>query len=93
MTSLISFIEESQKKNIDNDGKDSNETTLPFGQLLVEIHVMQDGPSFHIPRDIYSWMEWWAALERLGLRPVNNEDNWIGDVGYGKPRFMEVSPY
>lgn len=71
---------------------DSNTmATMPFGQILVEIHLMPDAPSLQIPRDIHEWIGWWEDLEKLGLRPVNNEDNWIGDVGQGKPWFMEVS--
>ena len=68
------------------------EVALPFGQLLIEIHFMPTSNDLNMPKDIKSWMQWFAALEDLGLRPVNNEDNWIGDVAYGKPRFMEVSP-
>lgn len=73
--------------------QDVGEVTLPFGQLLIEIHFMPTNGDLHIPKNIESWMDWFGALEDLGLRPVNNEDNWIGDVGYGKPRFMEVSPF
>ena len=81
MSSLISSVA---------DRKDGN-TTLPFGQLLVEIHFMRAPPGCSIPQDLETFMLWWSTMEEYGLRPVNNEDNWIGDVGFGKPRFMEVS--
>jgi hypothetical protein len=67
-----------------------NNATLPAGQLLMELHFMKAPPSLTIPRDLDSWMRWFAEMETVGSRPVNNEDNWIGDVGTGKPRFMEV---
>jgi hypothetical protein len=82
LTSLIESVREEQ-------GAGGN-ATLPFGQLLVEIHFMDAPPGFAVPGDLDSWMQWWSSLEEMGLRPVNNEDNWIGDVGSGKPRFMEV---
>lgn len=81
LTSLIESIVE-QGDNVN--------ATLPFGQLLIEIHFMKEPPGLTIPNDLRSWMQWWSSLEAMGLRPVNNEDNWIGDVRYGKPRFMEV---
>lgn len=64
--------------------------TLPFGQLLIELHFFQEPPGFTIPKDLRSWTRWLATIESMGLRPMNNEDNWIGDVVYGRPRFMEV---
>ncbi|KAJ6443678.1 aminopeptidase Y [Purpureocillium lavendulum] len=82
LTSLINSIKEEQG--------DYN-ATLPFGQLLVEIHFMNEPPGFSIPQDLTQWLQWWSSLEDMGLRPVNNEDNWIGDVGSGKPRFMEYT--
>lgn len=65
--------------------------TLPVGQLLVELHFMNAPPGLTIPKDLDSWMRWFSDMEKVGLRPVNNEDNWIGDAGSGKPRFMEVT--
>lgn len=82
MTSLIEHTIEQQG---------AEEAILPFGQLLVEIHFFNDRKSLHIPEDLKGWTEWWSAMEKLGLRPVNNEDNWIGDAAFGKPRFMEVN--
>jgi len=75
--------------------KDANgkHKPLPFGQLLIELHFDEGGSNQGGPRDLKTWMAWWSALEEHGLRPVNNEDNWIGDVGSGKPRFMEVCPF
>lgn len=68
----------------------SHNGTLPFGQLLVEMHFYTGDRPHSTPKDLRAWMEWWTAMENLGMRPVNNEDNWIGDAGSGKPRFMEV---
>ncbi|KAK4123073.1 hypothetical protein N657DRAFT_690743 [Parathielavia appendiculata] len=65
--------------------------TLPFGQLLVEIHLVDGGESFSTPKDLAAFMNWWHSMEELGLRPVNNEDNWIGNNILGKPRFMEYT--
>ncbi|RYP00705.1 hypothetical protein DL766_007768 [Monosporascus sp. MC13-8B] len=69
---------------------DHGRPTLPFGQLLIEIHFMKEGPDFSIPKDLEAWMKWWSAMEETGVTPVNNEDSWIGDAVYGKLRFMEV---
>jgi hypothetical protein len=66
---------------------------LPFGQLLIEIHFFTDKrrEQLSIPSNLETWMGWWSSLEEMGLRPVNNEGNWVGDQVFGKPRFMEVS--
>jgi len=82
LSSLISSIADRQTHG---------NATLPFGQLLVEIHFMRAPPGCSIPQDLDAWMIWWSSLEKYGLRAVNNEDNWIGDVGFGKPRFMEYT--
>lgn len=74
MTSLVSSIVG------ENAGADNQ--TLPFGQLLIEIHLLTGKHPFTVPTDLSSWIKWWEAMEMLGLRPVNNEDNWIGDVGW-----------
>ncbi len=84
ISSFIASVVASQ-----SDGGEIN-ATLPVGQLLVELHFMKAPPGLTIPRDLDSWMKWFTEMEKVGLRPVNNEDNWIGDVGSGKPRFMEV---
>lgn len=83
---LTSWIE----SVLDERGRYGN-ATLPVGQLLVEIHFMREPEGFNIPQDLSSWLKWWALLEKMGLRPVNNEDNWIGDAVHGKPRFMEYT--
>jgi hypothetical protein len=83
--SLTSLIE-----SIKNEQKESGNETLPFGQLLIEIHIMKDPPGFKIPTNLETWLKWWSSLEAMGLRPVNSEDNWIGDRVYAAPRFMEV---
>ncbi|CCT61497.1 uncharacterized protein FFUJ_02024 [Fusarium fujikuroi IMI 58289] len=82
LTSLIDFVKE-QRKN--------GNVTLPFGQLLVEMHLKQAPEGVTVPNDLRSWLEWWYSLEEMGLRPVSNEDNWIGDRVYGMPRFMEYT--
>lgn len=65
---------------------------LPVGQLLVEIHLQPPGSNgMFCPKTVVEWVDWFETLEELGLRPVNNEDNWIGDNVYGKPRFMEYT--
>jgi hypothetical protein len=86
---LSSLVRSLEKMEIEADGDEIH--PLPFGQLLIELHFGADGPDHTTPKDLKTWMDWWAKLERHGLRPVNNEDNWIGDVVYGRPRFMEVS--
>ncbi|KAF4333860.1 hypothetical protein FBEOM_12294 [Fusarium beomiforme] len=82
LTSLIDFVKEQRK-----DGN----ATLPFGQLLVEMHIKEAPEGVTIPNDLRSWLKWWSSLEEMGLRPVANEDNWIGDRVYGMPRFMEYT--
>ena len=67
------------------DGKGN----LPFGQLLLEVHFYTDR-DMGGPKKLEQWVNWFQSLEAVGLRPVNNEDNWIGDSIMGKPRFMEV---
>ncbi|SPO06822.1 uncharacterized protein DNG_09516 [Cephalotrichum gorgonifer] len=82
---LTSFVEHTIKEAGDK------QPVLPFGQLLLEVHFWTDKEQLHIPRKLETWMKWWSSLEELGLRPVNNEDNWIGDVAFGKARFMEYT--
>lgn len=79
LTSLIHFIQ-----------SEDSHGNMPFGQLLLEIHFMRDPKGFSIPKTLRSWVDWWESLEQMGLRPVNNEGNWIGDAQFGRPRFMEV---
>lgn len=62
--------------------------TLPVGQLLVELHLTsKEG----VPRTVRDLVDFFERLERLGMRPVWNEHNWIGDVGSGHPRFIEYT--
>ncbi|KAJ4246074.1 hypothetical protein NW762_013819 [Fusarium torreyae] len=83
LTSLIESVNEKGSKN--------SNATLPFGQLLIEIHLAKEPADVTVPRDLKSWIKWWSSLEAMGLRPVTNEDNWIGDRVYGAPRFMEYT--
>ncbi|KAI1860255.1 uncharacterized protein JN550_011633 [Neoarthrinium moseri] len=85
LSSLTAFLRSTTGDN------DNTTSTIPFGQLLVEIHLFPGATNFHVPKDIHEWIQWWTELEELGLRPVNNEDNWIGDIGQGKPWFMEYT--
>ncbi|KAF4989037.1 hypothetical protein FDECE_14828 [Fusarium decemcellulare] len=64
---------------------------FPFGQLLMEVHIIPNGLDYTVPHDIYSWLNWWASLERHGLREVYAESNWLGDFILGRPRFKEAS--
>ena len=44
---------------------------LPFGQLLLEIHVRDNEPWDDFPR----FLLWWEKLEQAGLRPFRSEAN------------------
>lgn len=78
LTALMDSIEEAGGK------------TLPVGQLLIELHLIsQDG----IPNTVQDLATWFERLEHLGMRPVFNEHNWIGDVGSGRPQFIEVRTF
>ncbi|KAH9171940.1 methyltransferase domain-containing protein [Lactarius sanguifluus] len=62
-------------------------TTLPIGQLQIELHAWDDYGKFDFFHD------WWAALEAAGLRPFWTESNLVY-VNYntgGKPRLAEYS--
>ncbi|KAI9452235.1 methyltransferase domain-containing protein [Lactarius psammicola] len=62
-------------------------TTLPIGQLQIELHAWDDYEKFGFFHD------WWAALETAGLRPFWTESNLVY-VNYnpgGKPRLAEYS--
>jgi hypothetical protein len=85
LTSLVDSIRKNHKEG-------DEEPTLPFGQLIVEIHFKnKNALGFLPPHDLASWLRWWSSLERMGLREVYNEHNWIGDVVFGKPRFAEYT--
>ncbi|KAG8626037.1 hypothetical protein KVT40_006438 [Elsinoe batatas] len=66
------------------------EEVLPVGQMLIEFHLLDDG-SPPTPRSLQELLKWWERLEGMGMRPVYNEHNWIGDVGRGRPRFIEYT--
>ncbi|KAL2106124.1 hypothetical protein VUR80DRAFT_7249 [Thermomyces stellatus] len=82
-TALTGFIE--HLKAHEPEG-----ATMPIGQLLIEVHFYTDR-DVGGPKTLQQWMTWWSSVEEMGLRPVNNEDNWIGDATVGKPRFMEYT--
>ncbi len=61
-------------------------TTLPIGQLQIELHAWDDYENFGFFHD------WWVALEGAGLRPFWTEANLVY-VNYnpgGKPKLAEV---
>lgn len=73
---LEAFLEEFK-----TEGKE-----VPFGQLVIEIHVPEKGPK------ISQFAEWWERMEGLGLRPVMSEANLLAvTVGDGQPCCVEVS--
>ncbi|KAF4993972.1 hypothetical protein FGRMN_6103 [Fusarium graminum] len=72
--------------------KETGNSTLPFGQLLIEFHLMTIPPEgVTLPKNLKSWLKWWSSLEAMGLRPVSNEHNWIGNRVYCAPRFIEYT--
>lgn len=76
LAALINGVEKAGKK------------VLPVGQLLLELHLIsRDG----IPSTVDALMKWFERLEEFGMRPAYNEHNWIGDVGSGRPQFIEVT--
>ena len=61
-------------------------TTLPIGQLQLELHAWDDYEKFSFFHD------WWTALEDAGLRPYATEPNLVY-VNYNtgrKPMLSEV---
>ncbi|GAB7366562.1 hypothetical protein MBLNU230_g8548t1 [Neophaeotheca triangularis] len=67
-------------------------STLPVGQLFMELHIIGDSPgNFKTIPDIDGFLKWWGRLEKLGMRPVFNEHNWVGDEGFSRPQFVEYT--
>lgn len=62
-------------------------TTLPIGQLQLELHAWDDYAKFEFFHD------WWAALEAAGLRPFWTEPNlvYVNYAAGGKPHLAEYS--
>lgn len=57
---------------------------LPFGQLLLEVHV--EGKLFP------NFYRWWERLEERGLRPFQSEVNHVAcGISMVKPNFVEYS--
>ncbi|PNS18199.1 hypothetical protein CAC42_7568 [Sphaceloma murrayae] len=81
--SLVEFVSQTWEE--------SGDGVLPFGQLLVEIHLYTSKVDFGMPTTMKEFLDWWVDLEKMGLRPVWNEHNWIGDVMTGKPRYIEYT--
>ena len=64
----------------------SSSTTLPIGQMQLELHAWDEYEKFAFFHD------WWAALEGAGLRPFWTESNLVY-VNYNpgkKPTLAEV---
>lgn len=73
------------------DYAEATGTTLPIGQLFVELHIIGSTKSFKTIPDIQGFLNWWGRLEKLGMRPVFNEHNWVGDAGFARPHFVEYT--
>ncbi len=61
-------------------------TTLPFGQLQIELHAWDDYAKFDF------FYGWWTALEDAGLRPFWTEANlvYVNYAEGAKPKLAEV---
>ncbi|KAG8623652.1 hypothetical protein KVT40_008628 [Elsinoe batatas] len=77
--------------HVEKNWNGTAEPVLPIGQLLVEIHIMNGTLPFGMPTTMRAFLDWWDGLEALGMRPVWNEHNWIGDKFAGFPRFIEYT--
>lgn len=74
---------------------------LPFGQLLMEVHLIPEdlltsrGKAMYLPKSLAAWLKFWESLEDRGMRVVFTEPNLVGNMGPGRgePRFSEVSGY
>ncbi|KAL0777360.1 hypothetical protein CaCOL14_006877 [Colletotrichum acutatum] len=59
---------------------------VPVGQMVIEIHVPEKGPT------ISQFAEWWERIEEVGFRPVWSEANLLAvTVGDGKPCCFEYT--
>ncbi|KAK1623868.1 methyltransferase domain-containing protein [Colletotrichum phormii] len=59
---------------------------VPVGQMVIEIHVPEKGPT------ISEFAEWWERIEEAGFRPVWSEANLLAVmVGDGKPCCFEYT--
>jgi len=80
-STLTTFLDVNRPKNTF-----TSMTTLPIGQLQLELHAWDDYANFGFFHD------WWVALEDAGLRPFWTEPNLVY-VNYdnGKARLAEYS--
>src|SRR5580698_7490043 len=63
-------------------------TTLPIGQLQLELHAWDDYGKFDF------FHGWWTPLEAAGLRPFWTEANMVYvDYNPGKPQLVELSTH
>ncbi|KAF4549557.1 Hypothetical protein D9617_21g097780 [Elsinoe fawcettii] len=65
----------------------SGERSLPVGQMLIELHLLDD-QSPPTPKSLQTLLQWWGKLEAMGMRPTHNEHHWVGDVGSSYSRFV-----
>lgn len=57
-------VDDDNNNNNNNNGDDDDEV-LPFGQLLIEVHLWQ--------KRFQDFLGWWEMLEAAGLRPFMSE--------------------
>src|SRR5579863_5965695 len=72
--------------DVNKPGSSFSSTTLPIGQLQLELHAWDDYANFAFFHD------WWTSLEAAGLRPFWTEPNLVY-VNYNdatKPQLSEV---
>lgn len=65
-------VEGSEFPTLDTFLEDYEGKALPFGQLLIEIHLWEGSPE-----NIPDLVAWWEKLESFGLRPVSDEANLL----------------
>ncbi|KAH6673983.1 methyltransferase domain-containing protein [Plectosphaerella plurivora] len=65
-------VEGSEFPTLDSFLEDYEGKALPFGQLLIEIHLWEGSPD-----TIPDLLKWWEKLESFGLRPVSDEANLL----------------
>ena len=66
----------------------SSTTTLPIGQLQLELHAWGD----YVFGKFAYFHDWWVSLEAAGLRPFWTEANlvYVNHNAGDKPRLAEV---
>lgn len=54
------------------DEAEEEDGVLPFGQLLIELHLWQ--------KRFQDFLDWWEMLEQAGLRPFMSEVDCINSI-------------